>query len=184
MDLFGNNDLSTAGRLFLESAKELKKWNPEQFRALFLMEERSIISRPISGKFGWWVLPNETNEFNILKLKLFQILLFNYEYTLLRSYEEFEIHHIGEEVPKEKIPWCGEIQVLPLLFYKLQQKQIISIPQSAFYNLLIEHFQILDKKTNSLKELGYGSLKTSLSAARKNPFIERQVDNLIALLIS
>src|ERR1041384_5947088 len=116
MNPFGNNDITTACRLFLECAMELKKKHPEQFRPIFLMEERPIISRPVNKKFGWWVLPNENSEFNIPKLKLFQILLLNYEYTPPLSYEEFEIHHIREKVPKEKIPWCGEIQVLPLLF--------------------------------------------------------------------
>lgn len=183
MDILGHRDFSSHCISFYENAVELKRKAPEKFRSLFLMDERSINSSPVKGKFGWWVLPNNTSEFNALKLSLFHILLFNYEYMRC-IYEEFEAHFIGDEIPKEKISWCGEVQILVLLFYKLQEKRIISIPAEGLYDRLIEHFQLLDKKTNTLRKLKYGSLKSSLSKAQKNPFIEKQVNNLIALLVS
>lgn len=179
-----NRELSPHCQSFIADAIELKQNNPDKFRSVFSVESPRIISRPVINKFGWWVLFSDISKFNIPKLELFNILLRHYEYISC-PYEIFETRFIGENIPKEKIIWKGDLMILVFLFHELIYKNgVIPISTKTFYDLLADHFLFLKEKDKPAEELKHGSLKSSLNRARGNSVVLKTVENLITLLVS
>ncbi len=179
-----NRDLDSNVSAFACNAAELKRQNPAKFRSIFGVDSLCIISRPVINKFGWWVLSSDTTKFNIPKLKLFHLLLTHYGYISC-SYKEFEAHFIGGETSATKIVWEGDVLILVLLFNKLiYENSAIPVTTESFYDLLFNHFLLLNKKNNRAGKLKHGSLKSSLSNAKVNCVVSKTVENFIVLLIS
>lgn len=179
-----NTELSSHCKSFFESAMELKEKSPEQFRSLFLYEAPIINVRPVKNKFGWWVLPHNIEEFNIPKLLLFHNLLEQHRWTEC-LFEKLKAHFIDTEKPcGDPIVWMGDVMILVYLFDLLMNDKKIIPKTNSLYATLCQHFVLLDKKTNSIKELSPGSLKTSLSNAKSNSNVCDSTTNFLRLLLS
>jgi hypothetical protein len=177
------NNLDYHCKVLIADLKKIAQEAPDIWRVIVSLPP-PIITRPVLNKFGWWALPGNVNEFNIAKLVLFHYVLKQHGYVVC-SYEEFEQHFIDDKKPSgNKIEWSGDVMILVLLFDVLMNDKKIIPPISALYDTLCEHFVWLDKNNNSLKKLSKGSLKSSLSNARKNNAVQDIVKNICALLLS
>src|SRR3569832_184655 len=117
--LENSSELSSHAQSFIDSAKELKKKFPEEFRKLFLFELEGVTAIPVRNKIGWWALQSDPTGFNVPKLKLLHHLMYSSKYIEC-SYEEFEEHFIGDDVPYERVKWLGGKMVFVFLFYRLR----------------------------------------------------------------
>jgi hypothetical protein len=137
-------------RLLLSDLKKIKQAVPEELRSLFQFTP-PILSMPVLGRFGWWVSPSNSMEFNIPKLRLFHYLLKHHGWISC-PYEEFELHFINDEnFWATKIIWTGDLMILVLLFDILINKHNVIPPTNNLYNILCGHFEWLDKNNNVIK---------------------------------
>lgn len=180
---FTNTSLNHFHLYLLEVLKDLRNKIPDEFRNIVSFPP-PIISRPVLNKFGWWVFPQNTAEFNFPKLRLFWLLSKDHEF-IASPYDEFEIHFIyPEKLPNGKIIWCGDVMILVLLFYNMIYIKKVIPHTNNFYELLCENFNYLDRKSNTVKPLKHGSLKSSLNKAKRNNEVQSVVNNFLLLLLS
>ena len=140
---FTKEGLNFSDLLVLEALRNLRDKIPDEFRSVVSLSSQ-ILSRPVLNKFGWLILPSNTAKFNIDKLKLLHELFINYKYIPEDfEYSEFEPHFFGIQIPEEKIMWIGKNYVLPILFDKMQRKEIITF-SGNLYDMLVAHFKDSD----------------------------------------
>lgn len=175
--------LSNAEKAFVEFIYLLKENNPEKFHTLFMTNTSPIISLPVRDKLGWWVINSDPDNFNLSKLNLLHFLLRNFEFIDC-CYEEIEVHHVGNEMPKGKTVWLADVQTFILLYHTfIIELKIIPEPKSI-YELLPLHFSIMNKKTGKAEGLKARNLIASLSLAKQNPVVIEKVKRFVGFLMS
>lgn len=176
-------DLDDHCKVLLADIKKITQAVPDIWRSLVSLPP-PIISRPVLNKFGWWVFPSNVEKFNIPKLVVLHFILKHYGYIVC-EYKDFESHFINENKPTgNSVEWIGDIMILVLLFDVFMNEKKIIPPANSLYDILYAHFVLFDKRTNRIKKLSRGSLKSSLSNAKKNPSVNDIVKNICSLLLS